>query len=75
MNLMDVQNVASKNKGFRFILLVMDLFSRYLYAVPLKTKDMNAVESALAKCFKEAGQYPTFILADRVSVYYLFTIV
>ena len=37
-NLADVQLVSKFNKGFRFLLCVINIFSRYAWVVPLKVK-------------------------------------
>ena len=37
-NLADIQLVSKYNKGFRFLLCVIDIFSKYAWVVPLKDK-------------------------------------
>ena len=53
-DLVDMQQLASENDGFRFILLAIDCFSRFAYAQPLKTKQGNLVAEALDSIFNEA---------------------
>ncbi|CAK1598627.1 unnamed protein product [Parnassius mnemosyne] len=36
--LIDMQSVSKENKNFRFILTVIDTFSKYAWAFPIKTK-------------------------------------
>lgn len=38
MDLMDVNALFQHNKGIRFLLVVIDIFSRYFWIEPLKTK-------------------------------------
>ena len=38
VDLVDIQSINKFNKGFRFILCVIDTFSKYAWAVPLKDK-------------------------------------
>ena len=53
-DLVDLQQWASQNDGFRYILLVIDCFSRYGYAKPLKTKQGQPVADALEQIINEA---------------------
>ena len=46
-DLIDMQPLAKQNKGFKYILMVEDIFSKYGWAVPLKTKTGVAVRDAL----------------------------
>ena len=48
-DLVDMQYFARGNKGFRYILMIIDIFSKYGYAIPLKNK--TAVE--MVKAFKQ----------------------
>ena len=49
MDLMDLKNYSKWNKGFKYILIAIDVFSRKVYAEPLKTKTKNEVHDALKK--------------------------
>ena len=46
-----MQLISKFNKGFRFLLCVMDIFSKYAWVVPLKDKKgvsiVNAFQSIL----------------------------
>ena len=54
-DLADFHRYARQNKGFKFILVVVDVFSRYAWARPLKTKSgINMVE-ALQSIFQTEG--------------------
>ena len=37
-DLADMQLISKLNKGFRFLLCVIDIFSKYAWVVPLKDK-------------------------------------
>ena len=39
-DLADMQLIRKFNKGFRFLLCVIDIFSKYAWLVPLKDKKM-----------------------------------
>ena len=53
-DLVDLQKYEKDNKGFRYILTVTDLFSRYSWALPLKTKRGEEVKDLFVTIFKEA---------------------
>ena len=45
-DLADMQLISNFNKGFRFLLCVIDIFSKYAWVVPLKDKKgVNAFHS------------------------------
>ena len=37
-DLVDMQSFSKSNKGFKYILMIIDVFSKYGRAIPLKTK-------------------------------------
>ena len=63
-DLADVQLLASQNHGYRYILTVIDIFSRYAWARPLKTKRGDEVASAFKDIFNE-GRIPQRIQTDQ----------
>ena len=44
-----MQSLSKKNTGNTFILIVIDIFSRFVYAEPLKNKTAPVVASAMEK--------------------------
>lgn len=46
-DLIELGDLAPWNKGYRYIFTVIDAFSRYLWVVPLKTKEASATATAL----------------------------
>ena len=63
-DLCDVQLIADQNDGYRYILTVIDIFSRYAWARPLKTKSGKEVAAAFEDIFKE-GRIPRRIQTDQ----------
>lgn len=61
-DLMDVSKYARQNKGVKFILVCIDIFSRFAFAEPLKSKGATDVASAFEKIFLRSGRYPHFSL-------------
>ena len=63
MDLMDIQNISNSNKNFRYILIIIDVFSKFAWAFPLKSKEGASVYNVLAKLFKK--RKPKKIQSDR----------
>ena len=63
-DLCDVALIARENSGFRFILTVIDIFSRYAWARPLKSKAGIHVAEAFKDIFQE-GRIPKRIQTDQ----------
>ena len=53
-DLVDMQTFEKENKGYRYILTVIDIFSRYAWALPIKSKRREDVRDAFKLIFKEA---------------------
>ena len=47
MDLVDLSSLAKYNDKFKYLLNVIDIFSRYAWSVPLKNKTGNSITSAL----------------------------
>ena len=64
MDLVDMQKFAKFNNGVKYILTVIDCFSRYAFAVPLKSKKPKEIIEAMTTVFKEYG-IPLKIFTDK----------
>lgn len=53
-DLVDMQGVSEENRGYKYLLTIIDCFSRYAWAVPLKTKQGKEVSSAFEKLFEKS---------------------
>ena len=53
-DLIDMQKLEKYNKGYKWILTVIDIFSRYVWAFPLKSKTGEGVAEAFKKIFEES---------------------
>lgn len=51
-DLVDMSTYAKQNRGFHFLLTVIDTFSKYAWVVPLKNKNAESVTNAMASIFK-----------------------
>ena len=63
-DLVDMQVEAPHNDGYKYILVVMDIFSRYAWAEPVKTKSPQHVKPAFEKIFAK-GRKPFKIQTDQ----------
>lgn len=63
-DLMDMQNVSKENDGVRYILVMIDIFSRKLWCQPLKDKTGKSVVKAMTAIFAE-GRQPLTMRSDR----------
>ena len=63
-DLMDMVKFATSNQGVRFILVVIDVFSKYLWLRPLKDKKGPSIVEAFESIFKE-GRKPERIRMDK----------
>lgn len=63
-DLMDLQNVAQFNNGFKYALTVIDILSRYGWVRPLKSKHGDVVAKAFKNIFRE-GRIPKRIQSDQ----------
>ena len=48
-----MQKLSKWNKGYKYLLMVLDLFSKYGWIVPLKTKTGLEVSKAFESIFKK----------------------
>ena len=64
MDLADMQTMAAENDGYRYLLVCIDVFSKYLWVIPLKTKTGPALVTAFKKIL-ESGRKPEKIQTDQ----------
>jgi transposase InsO family protein len=70
-DLVDVQSFAKYNDGYRYLLTVIDVFSKFLHMVPLRVKTGKAVPSAFLsflgdkKYSKPIARRPTWVRTNR----------
>ena len=69
-DLADMQLLSKFNKGFRFLLCVIDIYSKYAWVVPLKDKKGVSILNAFQKILKESDKKPNKIWVDKWSEFY-----
>ena len=65
-----MQLISKFNKGFTFLLCVIDIFSKYAWVVPLKDKKGISIVNAFQKILKESDRKPNKIWVDKGSKFY-----
>lgn len=64
-DLSDMRTYSKYNDGFNYILCVIDCFTKYAYARPMKSKNSITTKSCLESIFYEADTTPTHIQSDK----------
>jgi len=54
-DLADMQGIARQNNGMRYLLTIIDVFSKYAWVVPVKSKDAATVSTAFDQVLTEAS--------------------
>ena len=70
IDLADMQLLSKFNKGFRFLLCVIDIFSKYAWVIPLKDKKGISIVNAFQIILKESKRKPNKIWVDKGSEFY-----
>ena len=63
-DLVEIQKFSKWNKGFRYLLMVLDVFRKYGWIIPLKDKNGETVAYAFNTVFKE-GRTPKRLWVDK----------
>ena len=69
-NLADTQPLSKKNKGIKYLLCAIDLFSKYSFVVPLKDKKGISVVNTFNKIIKQSDRKPNKIWVDQGGEFY-----
>ena len=69
-DLADMQLLSKYNKGIRFLLCVIDIFSKYAWVVPLKDKKGISIVIAFQSILKQSNRKPNKIWVDKGSEFY-----
>ena len=72
VDLADMQLLSKYNKGIRFLLCVIDIFSKYAWVVPLKDKKGISIVKAFQNILKQSNskRKPNKIWVDKGSEFY-----
>ena len=70
VDLADMQLLSRYNKGIRFLLCVIDIFSKYACVAPLKDKKGISIVTAFQSILKQSNRKPNKIWVDKGSEFY-----
>ena len=69
-DLADMQLISKFNKGFRFILCLIDIFSRHAWVVPLEDQKGVSIVNAFQKALNDSNRKPNKIWLEKGSEFY-----
>lgn len=64
-DLVDLTSLAGYNDGYKFLLTVIDTFSKFAYVVPLKNKSSQNVKNAFSSIINDSLVWPTYLQTDK----------
>ena len=68
-DLVEMQPYEKENKGYKYILTIIDIFSKFAWAVPVKSKQGEDVTAAMKSVLDE-GRVPKNLHVDRGKEFY-----
>lgn len=69
-DLIDFQSLKKDNQGYKYILVVLDCFSKFSWAVPVKTKSKFEVSNAFNKILLSSNRTPINLQTDMGTEFY-----
>ena len=65
-----MQLISTFNKGFRFLLCVIDIFHKYAWVIPWKDKKRLSIVNAFQKMLNKSNKKPNKIWVVKGSEFY-----
>ena len=65
MDLVDMAKFVKYNRGYKYLLTIIDTFSKYGCIVPLKDKSADSIVKAFEGVFKRSGRIPKRLWTDK----------
>ena len=69
-DLVFMDKLSKWNKGFKYLLTVIDVFSKFAWVVPLKDKKGCSITTAFADIIKTYKRKPEYLWVDKGSEFY-----
>ena len=69
-DLADMELISKFNKGFRFLLRFIDIYSKYAWVIPLKDKKGITVTNAFKKILDESNRKLNKTWVDKGGEFY-----
>ena len=70
VDLADMQSLSRQNKGIKYLLCVIELYSKYTFVIPLKDKKGISIVNAFDKIIKQSNRKPNKIWVDQGGEFY-----
>ena len=67
-DLVDMVKYSKVNRGYKYIFTNIDIFSKYAWSFPLKTKAVKEIKYCFQETFKE--RKPSYIWSDQESAFF-----
>jgi len=58
------------NKGYHYILIIIDVLSKYAWAVPFKSKSVSETANAITEIIRKSGRHPKNLQTDMGKEFY-----
>ena len=65
-----MQSLSKYNKGIKYLLCAIDLFSKYAWVIPIKDKKGTSIVNAFKKILSDSNRKPNKIRVDQGSEFY-----
>lgn len=69
-DLIDIQTFENVNGGYRYILVVIDTFSKFAWAIPVKTKTKIEITKSFEHVLKKSRRVPVNLQTDLGTEFY-----
>ena len=70
VDLADMQSLSKRNKGIKYLLCAIDLYSKYVFVIPLKDKKGISIFNGFNKIIKQSNRKPNKIWVDQGGEFY-----
>ena len=70
VDLADMQSLSKKNKGIKYLLCALDLYSKYAFVVSSKGKNRISIVNAFDEIIKQSNRKPNKIWVDQEGKFY-----
>ena len=70
VDLADMQSLRRKNKGIKYLLCAINLYSKHAFVIPLKDKKGISIVNAFNKIIKQSNRKPNKIWVDQGGEFY-----
>ena len=71
VDLADMQSLSRKNKGIKYLLCAIDLYSKYAFVIPLKDKKGISIVNTFNKIIKQSNRKPNKIWVYQGGEFYI----